>query len=69
MVIACWNVQGLKNKIRIPDFIEALKGMNILAAIETWTSEYDRIELEGYRCVLKSRKKNERNMRGSGGVV
>jgi hypothetical protein len=35
----CWNVQGPKNKIRIPDFREALKEVDILAAVETWTSE------------------------------
>jgi hypothetical protein len=53
MVIACWNVQGLKNKFRIPDFREALKGVDVLVAVETWTSEYDRIELQGYSCVIE----------------
>jgi hypothetical protein len=68
-VIACQNVQGLKNKFRILDFREALKGVDVLVAVETWTSEYDRIELQGYSCVTESRKKNQRNMRGSGGVA
>jgi hypothetical protein len=40
-VLACWNVQGLKNKIGIPDFREALKGVDIFG-----TAERDEIEID-----------------------
>jgi hypothetical protein len=54
-VLACWNLQGLKNKIGIPDFREALKGVDILGVIETWTAERDEIEIDGYRYVSRIR--------------
>jgi hypothetical protein len=43
-VIACWNIQGLKNKIQTPDFGEALKGVDIFGAVEMWTPEIRRME-------------------------
>jgi hypothetical protein len=67
-VLACWNVQGLKSKIAIPDFREALKGVGIFGPIETWTSEKDEIELDGYRYVSRIRKRNDQVGRCSGGV-
>jgi hypothetical protein len=45
-VLACWNVQGLKNKIGIPDFREALKGVDIFGVRDTWTAEKDEIEID-----------------------
>jgi hypothetical protein len=56
-MIPCWNVQGLKSKIGIPDFREALKGVDIFGVIETWTSEKDEIELDGERCVQTEKNK------------
>jgi hypothetical protein len=61
-VIACWNVQELRSKIGIPDFREALKGMDIFGVVET--SEKDEIELD----VSKVRKRNDQIGRCSGGV-
>jgi hypothetical protein len=65
-VIACWNVQELKNKIGILDFREALKGVDIFGIVET--SEKDEIELDGYRYVSKVRKRNDQIGRCSGGA-
>jgi hypothetical protein len=45
-VLACSNVQGLKNKIGIPDFREALKGVDIFGVIKIWTAERDEIEID-----------------------
>jgi hypothetical protein len=67
-VLACWNVQGLKNKIGIPDFREALKGVDIFGVIETWTAERDEIEIDGYRYMSRIRKINDQSGRCSGGV-
>jgi hypothetical protein len=67
-VITCWHVKGLKSKIRIPDFKEALKGVDIFGIIETWTSEKDEIELDDYRYVSKIRKRNDQIGTCSGGV-
>jgi hypothetical protein len=67
-VLACWNVQGLKSKTGIPDFREALKGVDIFGVIETWTSERDEIELDGYRYVSRKRKRNDQVGRCSGDV-
>jgi hypothetical protein len=47
-VFASWNVQGLKNKIGIPDFREAFKGVDIFGVIEIWTAEKDVTEFYGY---------------------
>jgi hypothetical protein len=67
-VLACWNVQGMKSKIGIPEFREALKGVDIFGVIETWTAEKDEIELDGYRYVSRIRKANDQVGRCSGGV-
>jgi exonuclease III len=67
-VIACWNVQGLKSKTGISDFREALKGVDIFGVIETWTSEKDEIELDGYKYVSRIRKRNVQIGRCSSGV-
>jgi hypothetical protein len=39
---------GPKKQIGIPDFREALKGVDIFGVIETWTAERDEIEIDGY---------------------
>jgi hypothetical protein len=67
-VLACWNVQGLKSKIGIPDFREALKGVDIFGVTETWSAEKHEIELDGYRYVSRIRKINDQARRCSGGV-
>jgi hypothetical protein len=46
-----------------------LKGVDIFGVIQTWTSEKDEIELDGYRCVSKIRKRNNQTGRCSGGVA
>jgi hypothetical protein len=51
-------VHGLKSKIQIPNFRDSLKGVDIFVAIETWTSEKDETEFDGYRYVSKLRKKD-----------
>jgi hypothetical protein len=45
-----------------------LKGVDVFGVIETWTSEKDEIELDGYRCVPRIRKKNDQVGRCSSGV-
>jgi hypothetical protein len=67
-VFACWNGQGLKNKIGIPDFREALKGVDIFGVIETWTAEKNDTEIDGYRYVSTIRKRNDQTGRSSGAV-
>jgi hypothetical protein len=45
-----------------------LKGVDIFGVVEIWTSEKDEIELDGYTCMSKVRKRNYQIGRCSGGV-
>jgi hypothetical protein len=43
----------------MPDFRQALKGVDIFGVIETWTAEKDANKFDGYRYVSKIRERNE----------
>ena len=57
--VACWNVQGLKPwKVNYNDFLNHLKGNDIVFLIDTCAERDFRFDIEGFHFYLKPRRSN-----------
>jgi exonuclease III len=45
-----WNVNGLKNTLRDPDFLQIVCKYDILLFSETWQTEHAVYEIDGFKC-------------------
>ena len=63
-----FNVEGLVNKIKDHDFLDSIKQYDFITLVETWVSGKISVDIEGYYCFNKSRKKAKKAKRYSGGI-
>ena len=66
--VASWNIHGLGDKYMDPSFIENIKS-DINVILETWKGESADTQINGFVSISKSRKKNKRSKRHSGGII
>ena len=68
--VACWNVQGLKPwKVNDNDFINHLKGNDIVFLIDTCAERDFRFDIEGFHFYLKPRRSNAGKDISLGGIA
>ena len=61
------NVNGLRSKTRLPEFLEMIKDYDIIAFAESKTDDFDNFNLPGFKFTyMKNRKRNKRVR--SGGI-
>ena len=63
-----FNVEGLVNKIKDHDFLDSIKQNDFITLVEIWVSGKISVDIEGYYCFNKSRKKAKMAKRYSGGI-
>ena len=67
--ILSWNIHGnLKLKIDSPNFVNLINQNDIVFLNECWLSKNTKIELDGFTCYTKARKRKKRAKRDSGGL-
>ena len=52
-----FNVEGLVNKIKDHDFLDSIKQYDFITLVKTWVSGKISVDIEGYYCFNKSRKR------------
>jgi hypothetical protein len=68
LTISSWNIHGLGQKHRDPDFLELLNhDINIL--IETWKNNDSDIQISGNKNYHICRTKKNKDKRNSGGII
>ena len=55
-----FNVEGLVNKIKDHDFLDSIKQYDVITLVETWVSGKISVDIEGYYCFNKSKKRLKR---------
>ena len=63
-----FNVEGLVNKIKDHDFLDSIKQYDFITLVETWVSGKISVDIEGYYCFNKFRRKAKKAKRYSGGI-
>jgi hypothetical protein len=61
--LADWNIQGLKNKLGTTEFKEYIRNVDILGIAETWMITKDKIKVNSFKHINKSREKKRRKFR------
>ena len=57
-----WNCNGLtRDKLADGEFCSILTRHDIVGLLESWTEEYDNIDIEGYQTFIFYRKFQHRN--------
>lgn len=64
-----WNVDGLSDKVSDPSFISEISKYDFITLVETWLPEGTTIDINGFYCFTKSRKKHRKAKRNSGGIA
>ena len=63
------NCNGsLESKLECVDFVDSLKPHDIIILSECWINRKCVLNLEGYECVTKCRRRRKRAKRDSGGL-
>ena len=68
--IASWNINGIKNKLSDPDFLEQLEPYDIFFLSETWIDKIDEnITIDGFYSLNVSQSGRHKNAKhNSGGI-
>ena len=53
-------MEGSVNKIKDHDFLDSIKQYDFITLVETWVSGKISVDIEGYYCLNKSRKKGKK---------
>ena len=68
MKFCSFNVEGLFDKLQDKEFTQVIQSYDFITLVETWLPTKSKISIEGFYSFSKSRKKNERARRYSGGI-
>ena len=68
MKFCSFNVEGLFDKLQDREFTQVIQSYDFITLVETWFPTKSKISIEGFYSFSKSRKKNKRARRYSGGI-
>ena len=68
MKFCSFNAEGLLDKLLDEEFTQVIQSYDFITLVETWLPTKSRINIEGFYSFSKSRKKNRRARRYSGGI-
>ena len=63
-----FNVEGISNQLKNDVFLSSIKKFDFISLVETWLPERSNINIEGYYCFNKCRRKARKARRYSGGI-
>ena len=63
-----FNVEGISNQLKNDVFLSSIKKFDFISLVETWLQESSKINIEGYYCFNKCRRKAKKARRYSGGI-
>ena len=68
MKFCSFNVEGLFDKLLDEEFTQVIQSYDFITMVKTWLPTKSKINIEGFYSFSKSRKKNKRARRYSGGI-
>jgi len=70
ITIVSLNVNGgVERKLESESMLDYLKHFDIIFLSETWTNPLSKVDMNGYVCVSKHRRRRKRAKRDSGGLI
>ena len=55
------NVEDTSNQLKHDTFLSSIKKFDFISLVETWLSENSKINIEGYYCFKKCRRKAKKS--------
>ena len=56
-----FNVEGISNQLKNDVFLSSIKKFDFISLVETWLPESSKINIEGYYCFNKCRRKAKKH--------
>ena len=63
-----FNVEGISDQLKNDVFLSSIEKFDFISLVETWLPESSKINIEGYYCFNKCRRKAKKARRYSGGI-